>query len=425
MEKFQFSVVDTVGLLGQDTLTKECKRQLSVLHKVQAGEQKYSDNLGWSTVDSWANEKQIDDLLALSKQIKEKADTLVVIGIGGSNQGARAAISALNKKSSVEIIWAGNNLSSYEANKTLEHLKDKVFVIDVIAKNFETLEPGVAFRIFRHELELRYKKNAKDYIVITGTRGSFSQQLAQQHGYRFLTFPTDIGGRYSVLSDVGLFPMAVADIDIKQLVAGARTMQDKLAKNDTPTNPALEYAVFRNLIGKLGYKIEMLSFFEPRLTDFGRWWVQLMAESEGKDNKGLFPVVSCYSELLHSTGQFVQEGSNILFETFIRVVDDGSPVISLHNDNVDDHFDYLDTKNLSQVNHAAFKATLTAHAMRFPCLELTVGRLEEFELGELFFFFMYTCYLSCLLTGVNPFDQPGVEAYKNYMFQELGKNSAK
>lgn len=377
----------------------------------------YQESLGWRSPETWASPSALDRLIKLSSSMEDNA-VLVLIGVGGSNNGARAAIKALKGKR--EVVYAGNNLSADYYNELLQSLQGKSVYINVIAKNFETLEPGLAFRIFRHYLKERYGEAYSKRVFITGTPGSKLHHLCKIHDFTFLIFPEDIGGRFSVLSDVGLFPMAFAGIDIKSMVEGASDIKKRLEEVSSD-NPALVYAATRNLLYDKGYALEMLSIFEPRLEFFSKWWIQLFAESEGKDGKGLFPVASSYSEDLHSIGQYVQDGRKILFETFLNVED---PVSHLkhHSDEVDDGFDYLNGKSLTEINTAAFGATVSAHQDEgIPVIFISVPEINAYYLGQLFYFFELSVYLSGKLLGINPFNQPGVESYKKYMFKNLGK----
>ena len=264
-------------------------------------------------------------------------------------------------------------------------------------------------------------EGAAKRIFATGTPGSTLHQLCLDQGYTFLTFPETIGGRYSVGSDVGLFPMAVAGVDIRALVQGMRDMRDTLLAAPAEENPALRYACLRRLLLEHGYRLEMLSFFEPRLDYFAKWWIQLFAESEGKEGTALYPVAASNSEDLHSIGQFIQEGSPILFETFVEVRARDASVL-LPPEAKKDYFDYLTGKDFWDINNTARQATMRAHSDRgIPCLNLSIPAIDAHTLGGLFYFFLFACYLSCKLLGVNPFNQPGVEGYKGYMFQNLGK----
>lgn len=292
--------------------------------------------------------------------------------------------------------------------------------INVIAKNFETLEPGLAFKIFRAFLKEKYEEEASQHIIVTGTPGSLLHQLAEKHGYTFLTFPMDIGGRFSVLSDVGLFPMLFAGIDIFSIVQGAID-QKKQIENSSGNTALLDYVAFRTYLFRKGYPLEMMASFDPRFECFYKWWIKLFAESEGKEGTGLYPVASSYSEDLHSVGQFIQEGSPILFETFLHVGKMERTII-LEKDEVDDGFDYLHGKSLDEINSSAYEATLKAHIERdIPIQILSIEEISAYTLGELFYFFMRAVQLSGTVLKVNPFNQPGVESYKKHMFELLGK----
>lgn len=420
-KRISFTIVDHSSTLCADEVAKACKERQGMLERILAGEKRYDGVLGWYHPESFASDGRIDRILRLSRGLQEQVDTLVVIGVGGSNQGARGAIEALKPEGGVSLVWAGNTLSSFESARTLAALEEHTFAIDVVAKNFETLEPGLAFRLFRGELERRYGAGASRYIYVTGTPGSHLEELARAHGYAFLEFPSPVGGRYSMFSDVGLLPMAAGGIDVRTMVEGAREMAGFLQHDHSPDNLALRYAVARNLLSQRGFELEMLTFFEPRFDYFARWWRQLLAESEGKEGKGLFPVASSNSEDLHSIGQYVQEGKKILFETFLRLGECGGPELRLAPDEVDDRFGYLDGKRVSEVNKASEAATLKAHSAKFPCLVFDVPVLDAYQYGALSYFFLFATYLSGSILGINPFDQEGVEAYKRWMFRALGK----
>lgn len=380
------------------------------------------DVLGWLNVDEWASQEAVDQIMKMADEVRKNADVFVLIGVGGSNQAARAVIKAFQSSDGPEILYAGNNISPHYVNRLIEKLEGKSVYINVIAKNFETLEPGIGFRVLRRYLHGRYGETANQRITVTGTKGSWFQQIAIDHGYDFLVFPDNIGGRFSVLSDVGLFPMAVAGIDITRVVAGAKEMQHRLMNESLEDHLALKYACYRNLLLYKGFQIEMLAFFEPQFEYFSKWWVQLFAESEGKDGKGIFPVSASFSEDLHSVGQYIQEGQRILFETFIDIQKQTNSLV-LFDDQVEDRFGYLHEKDFWEINKAASEATITAHSESgIPCLKLMVPEINEYYFGQLFYFFEFSCYLSARILGVNPFNQPGVENYKNYMFRKLGKN---
>ena len=413
--------------LTEEVLDQRVQAAAPLLAEVLAGEEQYQDNLGWLSVDEAAGPERVDFLLEQAARVRADADAFVVIGIGGSNQAARAVVKALRPENGPAILWAGNTISACETARLLKELDGYQSVyIDCIAKNFETLEPGISFRVLRHYLEQRYgQAEAAKRIFATGTPGSTLHQLCMDNGYTFLTFPERIGGRYSVGSDVGLFPMAVAGVDVKALVQGMRDMRDELRAAPAGENLALRYACLRKWMLEQGLSLEMLAFFEPRLDYFAKWWIQLFAESEGKDGTGLYPVVSSNSEDLHSIGQFIQQGSPILFETFVTVRARDASVVLPATDKKD-YFDYLTGRDFWDINDTARQATMRAHSEGgIPCLELSIPAIDAHTLGELFYFFLFSCYLSCRLVGVNPFNQPGVESYKGYMFKNLGKPGAK
>ena len=413
--------------LTEEVLDQRVQAAAPLLAEVLAGEEQYQDNLGWFSVDEAAGPERVDFLLEQAARVRADADAFVVIGIGGSNQAARAVVKALRPEDGPAILWAGNTISACETARLLKELDGyRSVYIDCIAKNFETLEPGISFRVLRRYLEQRYgQAEAAKRIFATGTPGSTLHQLCMDNGYTFLTFPERIGGRYSVGSDVGLFPMAVAGVDVKALVQGMRDMRDQLRAAPAGENLALRYACLRKWMLEQGLSLEMLAFFEPRLDYFAKWWIQLFAESEGKDGTGLYPVVSSNSEDLHSIGQFIQQGSPILFETFVTVRARDASVVLPATDKKD-YFDYLTGRDFWDINDTARQATMRAHSEGgIPCLELSIPAIDAHTLGELFYFFLFSCYLSCRLVGVNPFNQPGVESYKGYMFKNLGKPGAK
>ena len=409
--------IESMGNAGRGELEALCGAGARLLPGLWAGDERYRDSMGWLDPEEWAPPVRVEQLQGKAKEVREKAQALVLIGVGGSNKAARALVTALEPEG-IPIVYAGNTLSPHSMRQVIGQWEGKSFYINVIAKNFETLEPGVAFRTLRAVLEGRYGGGAAKRILVTGTPGSRLQEMAGENGYDFLTFPDNIGGRYSALCDVGLFPMAAAGVDIAQVVRGAVEMRCALRTDGSPQNPAVRYAAFRNLWYQQGKRLEMLSIFEPRLGYLGEWWVQLFAESQGKRGMGLFPVLSKYSEDLHSVGQYVQEGAPILLETFLQVEDPEADV-SVPPSLVQDGFQYLEGKDYRFLNRAAEEATMQAHSSRLPCLRLSVPRIDAYHLGQLLYFFEFSCYLSSEMLGVNPFDQPGVEAYKQAMSRRL------
>ena len=393
-----------------------------VLARCQAGEERYADSQGWLEVDEWAGPAVLDRTERLAAELRAIADTFVIIGVGGSNNSARAVIKAL-RPNGARIVYAGTTLSAHELNGVLAELEGHDVVIDCIAKNFETLEPGSSFRLLRQYLVGRYgKEEAARRIVCTGTIGSPLEELCRAEGYTFVPIATNVGGRYTALTEVHLLPLAVAGADIRALAAGAKRMQEQLRATDGLENSAWRYACLRNILWDRGYRVELLGFFEPRFRWFSKWWEQLYAESEGKDGKGIFPAALECSEEMHSLGQYAQDGTHQLFETFIDLMEPGAgDSLVLGGTDVADAFGYLDGKDFWDINKASFNATRAAHAEVLPVLTLEIDRIDEEHFGMLFYWFAFACYASGSLLGVNPFDQPGVEAYKRLMFEALGK----
>ena len=421
MADFKLRIVDNSGCIGEKEFSDRVKNNLSALITAAKGEEKYSGSLGWHKVSEWAGEEWLKRYEEEAEKVRKDGDALVVIGIGGSNQAARAVYEAIGQKNNVEIIWAGNSISAHSINEVLKSLSQKKSIyVDCIAKNFETLEPGIAFRVLRDFMKKRYGSSYASRVFVTFTEDTASWKMAEEKGFTVLPFPKDIGGRFTSLSPISLFPLASAGFDIRAMKKGAEEMERKLKGDLSVDNVALNYAVMRTLLKEKGKDVELLSYFEPRLYRFAKWWKQLFGESEGKDDKGLLPMDTCYSEDLHSLGQFVQDGSPMVFETFLDVQDRDYSYL-LHDDDVYDGFSYLDGKDFWDINKAAFQATISAHSRRFPCLVLEVPKVDEETFGSLFYFFQFACYISCTITGVNPFDQNGVEAYKRDMFRLLEK----
>ena len=378
----------------------------------------YKEFLGWLDMEN-AAEGSLPLIREIAQEIRQHAQALVVVGIGGSNQAARAVIEALGSKDLL-IYWAGNTLSAWELDGLLKRLEGKEFYVQVIAKNFETLEPGATWRVLRQYMLERFgDRMTAERTILTGTRGSRLHDIAKEKGMRFLPFPERIGGRYSAMSPVGLLPIATAGLDIDIYISG---FERAMAQAKVGEGFALSYAAWRNACYQRGYQVEMLCAFEPRLERFARWWRQLFGESEGKQERGIFPSYACYSEDLHSIGQFVQEGSRIVMETFICVEHPGVDVVIPSDVQTEDAFGYLDGKGFSEINRAAESASLAAHREVLPLCEIKIDRLNEESFGWLFGQFMVACAVSSRILGVHPFDQEGVEEYKRRMFGALGRS---
>jgi glucose-6-phosphate isomerase len=395
----------------------------SLIEQVRCGEIWNDRWLGWFPVREAASAQTLVDLRQEAERVRRIASTMIVIGIGGSNRGAMAAIQALHRSlvSPTRIVWAGDSLSAAGLQDALEAVRNESVVLNIIAKDFRTLEPGVAFRMLRGALIEKYGAEYPSRIVVTGSHGEGQLfGLAQAQGYRFLEFPESIGGRFSVLSNVGLFPMAVAGVDIARLIGGAANMEQELKAGDIFSNPAVRYAVNRNLLFSKGFGVESLVVFEPDLIPLARWWTQLFAETEGKTPDAVFPTYFSYSEDLHAVGQYVQQGRRCIFETYLGAFHKRPECVIAPSAGVADGFSYLDGKPFDELNQAVYRAAILAHSEDgVPCQELTIPEISEGTLGALFYFFMFACYVSASLIGVNPFTQDGVENYKKAMYRLL------
>ena len=387
-----------------------------------------SDFLGWSTWPFDYDKAEFDKVKRLAKAIQEKADVLVVCGIGGSYLGTRAAaemIQGLYPKRKVEIVYLGNTFSSTYILQALEHIKDKSVYVNVISKSGTTTETAMAFRLLKQFLEQKYgKAEAKKRIIATTdkARGTL-KAIADKEGYETLTIPDDIGGRYSVLTSVGLLPIAACGIDIDEMMEGAKAAALDCADDDLEVNTAYQYAVMRRLLEKEGKNVELLVTYESQMTMVAEWWKQLFGESEGKEDKGLLPASVNFSTDLHSMGQFVQEGKKILFETLLTVKKPNLNLVFPEDAENLDTMNYLAGKTLDDVNKAAMKGTLIAHhdEAGIPNLILTLDDFSARSFGYMAQWFFFACGMSVYLLNVNPFNQPGVEVYKRNMFKLLGK----
>ena len=377
--------------------------------------------LGWiNHPNIYLANPELQKILDAATRIQENSDVLVVIGIGGSYLGARAGIEFVNPKNpKTEVIFAGNNLSNDQLSDQLEYVKDKDFSINVISKSGTTTEPAIAFRFFKKLIEEKYGKEeaAKRIYATTDANKGALKDLAESEGYETFIVPDDIGGRFSVLTAVGLLPMALAGLNIKEIIDGAISAQSSLAD-------IRNYAAFRHYQIEEDKSIEILANFDHSLHYFGEWWKQLFAESEGKDGKGIVPYTVDYSTDLHSFGQMAQDGPRIFFETFLCVDHDSNReglVIPNDPENIDG-LNYLTNKTIEHVNYSALAATIQAHENGgVACSEIHIACKNEFCLGQLFYFFERACGISGNMLGVNPFNQPGVEEYKTNMFTLLGK----
>ena len=390
-----------------------------------------SDFLGWVELPSNYDKEEFERIKQSSEKIKNNSDVLVIIGIGGSYLGARAVIEALNsplhnllKEDVPKILFVGNNISSTHLNEVIEFCENKDFSVNVISKSGTTTEPAVAFRVFKELLEKKYgREEAKERIFCTTDKEKGKlKSLAVENGYQQFVVPDDVGGRFSVLTAVGLLPIAVAGINIKNLMQGALEASRDFAVFSLDKNYCYRYAAIRNILYRKGKLVEMLVSFEPALLLFNEWFKQLFGESEGKDNKGIFPSSAIFSTDLHSLGQYIQDGYKMLFETVINIKNPKKDFYIKPVENDFDGLNYLSEQNMSEVTQKVLKATVLAHTNGgVPNIVLEIEKLDEFEIGYLIYFFEKACAISGYLLGVNPFNQPGVESYKKNMFALLGK----
>jgi glucose-6-phosphate isomerase len=382
-----------------------------------------ADFRGWLDPAAMVTDAEVAEIESIASDLRAKSDTLVAIGIGGSYLGARAVIEALAPAGAPPVHFAGQNLSARYHTDLLKSLEGKRVAVNVISKSGTTTEPAVAFRLFRERVEtLAGKEAAKGLIVATTDRNKGAlRKVANEVGYRTLPIGDDVGGRYSVLSPVGLLPIAYAGIDIRALRQGAIDCARAANEGDPLKNPILFYAAARNLLYNQGYAVEVLASFEPRLHYVAEWWKQLFGESEGKDQMSLFPASIDLTTDLHSMGQYMQQGRRILIETFIHI-EGGEANLPLPTGDDADELGYLAGRPLAEINDAAYQATALAHRDGgVPNQTVSLARLDAHSLGALLYFFERACGVSGYLLGVNPFDQPGVEAYKKNMFALLGK----
>ena len=390
-----------------------------------------NDFLGWLELPKNYDKEEFARIQKAAEKIQGDSDVLIVIGIGGAYLGARAAIEYLKsplynnlKKETPDIYFAGNNISPTYLNEILSLCEGREVSLNVISKSGTTTEPALAFRVFRDMMEKKYGKDGakgRIYCTTDKARGTL-KELADQEGYQTFVIPDDVGGRFSVLTAVGLLPIAVSGCDITALMQGAEAAMNELAVCDLEKNDCYRYAAVRNILYRKGKSVELLVSYEPNFAMMAEWFKQLFGESEGKDQKGLFPASVTFSTDLHSMGQFIQDGARIMFETVMQVE---TPKQDLFIENEPNNFDglnFLSNQNMSVVNRKAFEGTVIAHTEGgVPNIVLTTPEVSEFEFGYMVYFFEKACAISGYLLGVNPFDQPGVESYKKNMFALLGK----
>lgn len=389
--------------------------------------------LGWFDLPINYDRQEFDRILECASQIRDDSQVLLVAGIGGSYLGAKAFIEAMGPlwesqaakkaKQVPEILYVGNNLSPAYYLDLMDYVGDRDFSLNIVSKSGGTLESALAFRLLRQEMEEKYglEEAAKRIYATTDKAKGKLKKLADEKGYETFVIPDNIGGRYSVLTAVGLLPMAVAGLDIGAMLEGAQQYKLQMEKEEL-ASAAIRYAMIRNALYRKGYRVEVLASFDQELRSLSEWWKQLFGESEGKDHRGIYPASVSYSTDLHSLGQFLQDGSRILFETFLSVAEPRRDLAIPSDEEDRDELNYLAGKSLGEIQAIALDATALAHADGgVPNLRLTLNRLDEVNLGALIFFFEAACGVSGYMNAINPFDQEGVEAYKKNMFALMGK----
>ena len=434
MGQVKFDYSKTAGYVHEHevesmkALTESARKLL--LSKSGAG----NDYLGWIDLPVDYDKEEFARIKKAAEKIKSDSDVLVVIGIGGSYLGARAAIEFLGHnffnsvskdlRKAPEIYFVGNSISSNYLAGLVDVIGDRDFSVNIISKSGTTTEPAIAFRVFKKMLEEKYGKDgaAKRIYATTDKAKGALKKLADAEGYEEFVVPDDVGGRFSVVTAVGLLSIAVSGVDIDELMAGAASARKRCIENDFDNNDAMQYAALRNIMLRKGKSVEILCDYEPSLHYTLEWWKQLMGESEGKDNKGLFPASVDLTTDLHSMGQFIQDGSRIMFETVLNVEKTSREIVIEKEDEDLDGLNYLAGKTMDFVNKCAMNGTILAHTDgNTPNLRVDIPEQTPFYLGELFYFFEFACGLSGYMLGVNPFNQPGVESYKKNMFALLGK----
>ncbi|MCI8964824.1 MAG: glucose-6-phosphate isomerase [Clostridia bacterium] len=430
MIKFEYnnSSIDDRMIFDLDEKVKEC-------HKwIEENKEKEDEFLGWVDLPVNYDKEEFRRIKKAAKKIQKDSDYLIVIGIGGSYLGARAVIEAIkgcfdsmipcDERKTPKIIYAGNNLSPNYLHDLLELIAEKDVSINVISKSGTTTEPAIAFRILREAIETKYgvdEAKKRIYVTTDKNKGAL-KSLATEEKYETFVIPDNVGGRFSVLTAVGLLPIAASGINIDMLIKGATDARDKYSDQDVKFNDCYKYAVIRNLLYNSGKRIEILANYEPSLHYITEWWKQLYGESEGKDEKGIFPAGVDFTTDLHSMGQYIQDGNRNLIETVICIDESKESIILAEDKENIDGLNYLAGKDLDYINKKAMEGTIEAHVNgNVPNMKITIEELDEENLGHLIYFFEKACAISGLILGVNPFNQPGVEEYKKNMFRLLEK----
>lgn len=428
MNSIKFDYSKITDFVGKDEINALYPQAQEALNNLKNGTSQGNDFLGWLNLPVEITAEGLADIEQTAKELRDRTQVVVVIGIGGSYLGARAVIEALSDsfhnygKADMKVIFAGHNIGEDYYHELLNYLQDKEFGICVISKSGTTTEPAIAFRLLKELLEKKVGREeaGKRIVAITDAARGALRTLAGQEGYKTFIIPDNVGGRFSVLTPVGLLPIAIAGFDIKELVKGAVEMREVCIEDDK--NMAVEYAVARTALYRKGYAVELLANFNPKLHYITEWWKQLYGESEGKEHKGIFPAGVDFTTDLHSMGQYIQQGVRMLMETVISV-EKPDYKVSIPSDQANlDKLNFLAGKRVDEVNKMAELGTQIAHVDGgVPNMKITMPALNAWYIGQLFYFFELACGISGSMLGINPFDQPGVEAYKNNMFALLDK----
>jgi glucose-6-phosphate isomerase len=430
MDELKINVTDTKGYVeprDMEAFQHQTNRIISKLEEKSGDPDQF---LGWLNLPQQTSREELAEIARTARSFTKDLDTVLIIGIGGSYLGAKAVIEALSPyfgsgKSRPEIVFAGQNIDEDYHHQLREWLNDREYGIVVISKSGTTTEPGIAFRIFKEHLEEKkgQEEASRRIIAVTDKTKGALRKLTNERGYKSYVIPDDVGGRYSVLTPVGLVPIAMAGYDLQKLLEGAEAMRQRTTSEVGYTNnPAAQYAVMRNALYQKGKAIEILGIYQARLYFFMEWWKQLFGESEGKDHKGIFPSIAQFTTDLHSMGQYIQEGRRILFETILSVEEPQHHLSVPSSDDDTDKLNYLSGKRMQEVNAMAEKGTRLAHTDGdVPNMTISIPRIDEYNLGQLIYFFEKACAISGYMLDVDPFNQPGVEAYKTNMFGLLGK----
>ena len=419
------------GFITEEELQKQNAQVQQCAGWLESGEAAGNDFLGWVDLPVTYDKEEYQRIKKAAKKIQGQCDVFLVIGIGGSYLGAKAALDFIQspiynnlKKDTPDIYFVGNSISSRVLAEVMSLIEGRDFAVNVISKSGTTTEPAIAFRLLKKELERRYgKEGARERIYATTdrVRGTL-KKLSDREGYETFAIADDIGGRYSVLTAVGLLPMAVSGIDIDQVMRGAADAREAYGKGTVADNDCLRYAAIRHCLMNKRRDVEILVNYEPALVMFGEWYKQLFAESQGKDKKGIFPVSANFSTDLHSIGQYIQDGADILFETVLWVEQSRKDIFIEEEAEDEDGLNFLAGKSMQYVNHKAFQGTLLAHVDgNVPNVILEIPQADAYHFGYLVYFFEMACGVGGYMLNVNPFDQPGVESYKKNMFALLGK----